>query len=102
MSGQIRVNTEQVKQIAQTIEKQNNKLFEILKNSQSTVNNLSSSWEGEAAQATLQVYNNFSKKYFQQYHDILNQYVQFLRVNVADGYFQTERENTTIGNDFQN
>ena len=48
MAGEIRVNTDQVAQIASTIEDLNNQLDEILRESQQTVRELSGTWDGEA------------------------------------------------------
>ena len=46
MAGQIRVNTDQVAQIATEIDGLNKKLDEELKLSQTTIQSLSSTWEG--------------------------------------------------------
>lgn len=93
----IRISTDQVTQIAQTIENLNNKLTDELNNSQNVVQQLSTIWQGEAAQTTIDSYNAFAEKYFQNYADVIKQYVTFLRKNVAQGYFETERGNTGLG-----
>ena len=89
----IRINTDQVTQIAQTIEK----LTDELNNSRNVVQQLSTIWQGEAAQTTIDSYNAFAEKYFQNYADVIKQYVTFLRNNVAQGYFETETGNTGLG-----
>jgi WXG100 family type VII secretion target len=101
MAGQIRVNTDQVGQIATAIEDLNKKLQDQLKSSQTTIKNLSNSWEGEAAQATINSFDEFASKYFQSYYDIIDNYVKFLRVNVDAGYFETETNNTTLADAFK-
>ena len=101
MAGQIKVNTEQVEQIAGTIERLNGQLNDSLKNSQSTINNLKNTWEGQASDATVSSFNDFAEKYFQNYYDIIDQYVKFLRQNVAAGYFQTETANTNLADAFK-
>ena len=83
----IRVNTDQVS--------------EELTNSKATVDSLASVWEGEAAQATIQAFDDFAAKYFQNYEDIITQYVQFLRTNVEQGYFETETANTGLADAFK-
>ena len=93
----IRISTDQVTQIAQTIENLNNKLTDELNNSRNVVQQLSTIWQGEAAQTTIDSYNAFAEKYFQNYADVIKQYVTFLRKNVAQGYFETEIGNTGIG-----
>ena len=99
MAGEIRVNTDQVAQIASTIEDLNNQLDEILRESQQTVRELSGTWDGEASQETIAAFDTFASKYFDEYFDIIQQYVQFLRVNVESGYFETETANTQLAED---
>lgn len=97
----IRVNTDQVAQIASNLEALNKRLTEELTNSKQTVDQLSSIWEGEAAQATISSFDNFAAKYFQTYEDVINQYVQFLRRNVEAGYFETETQNIGLADAFK-
>ena len=92
----IRVNTDQVNQIASSLESLNKRLSEELADSKATVDGLSNVWEGEAAQATISAFDEFAAKYFQNYEDVITQYVKFLRENVAAGYFETETANTGL------
>ncbi|GMK42098.1 hypothetical protein PCCS19_51570 [Paenibacillus sp. CCS19] len=101
MAGPIKVNTAQVLDIAQKIEGLNTNLLDQLKEGQTTVKNLANYWEGEAAQATIEAYESFAAKYFQTYHDILDQYVKFLKMNVAQGYFEVETTNTSLSDAFK-
>ncbi len=86
----IRVNTDQVNQIASSLEALNKRLTEELTSSKATVDGLSNIWQGEAAQATISAFDEFAGKYFQTYEDVITQYVKFLRDNIAAGYFDTE------------
>ena len=97
----IRVNTDQVAQVATNIENLNKRLTEELANSKATVDQLANVWEGEAAQATISSFDEFAAKYFQNYEDILNQYVHFLRTNVEQGYFETETQNIGLADAFK-
>ncbi len=101
MAGHIKVNTAQVADIATTIEGLNNQLSDELKTSQKTLKSLSSTWDGEAAQATMASFDEFAAKYFQNYHDILDSYVKFLRMNVDQNYFETETANTNLSDAFK-
>lgn len=92
----IRVNTDQVAQAAASIDALNKQLAQALAESKSTVEALSSVWSGEAAAATIAAYNDFAGRYFRRYEDIINQYVQFLRLNVEQGYFETETQNVKL------
>ncbi|MCP8969374.1 WXG100 family type VII secretion target [Ectobacillus ponti] len=101
MAGHIRVSTAQVAQTATTVESLNKRLMEELKTSQATLKNLTNSWEGEAAQATVAAFDEFAAKYFQSYYDILDNYVKFLRANVDQGYTETETVNTSLSDAFK-
>lgn len=97
----VRVNTDQVAQIATSLESLNKKLTEELTNSKTTVDQLANIWEGEASQATISAFDEFAAKYFQNYEDIITQYVQFLRTNVEQGYFDTETQNIGLADAFK-
>ena len=97
----IRVNTDQVAQIATNIENLNKRLTEELNNSKATVDQLANVWEGEASQATISSFDEFAAKYFQNYEDIITQYVQFLRTNIEQGYFDTETQNIGLADAFK-
>lgn len=101
MAGQMRINTDQVEQIATNIENLNTKLKTELENSKAVIDGLSSTWEGEAYEATKAAYAEFQNKYFQNYEDVIKQYINFLRTNVAQGYFDTETANTTLADSFK-
>lgn len=97
----IRVNTDQVAQIASNLESLNKRLTDELNNSKATVDQLANIWEGEAAQATISAFDEFAAKYFQNYEDVITQYVQFLRTNVDAGYFETETANVGLADAFK-
>ena len=95
--AQITLDTEQVLAIASQIESDNIQLKELLEN----IDSLSSTWTGQAADETRTSYEQFANKFFQQYYDVLDQYVRFLRNNVADQYTQTETINTSLADAFK-
>lgn len=97
----IRVNTDQVAQIATNIENLNKRLTEELTNSKAVIDNLSKIWQGEDAEATISNYDEFATKYFQKYEDVITQYVNFLRVNVESGYFDTITANIGLADAFK-
>lgn len=101
MAGRIKVNTDQVAQIATTIESLNKKLKQELEDSKTAINSLSSTWIGEAATATKESYDAFSNNFFQNYYDVIDQYVKFLRTNVEQGYFETETANVSLSDNFK-
>ena len=99
----IRIDTDQVAQIATDIENQNVKLKDELEHSRQIVNRLTSEkiWEGEAAEATCSAVDDFANKYFEKYQEVISQYVQFLRTNVEQGYLETETQNTALADAFK-
>lgn len=96
----ITVNTEQVSAIATKIENLNNRLRDELNATKETVDRLSDIWEGEAARETISSYNEFASKYFQNYYDVLEQYVVFLRRDVEQGYTAVETQNKALSDVF--
>lgn len=101
MAGTIKISTDQVEAIATSIENSNKKLKTTLEESQTAIKNLNSTWQGEAAQATVSAYDAFAAQYFQNYYDIIDSYVKFLRQNVASDYIITENQNTTLADAFK-
>jgi WXG100 family type VII secretion target len=97
----ITLDTEQVLSIATQIEKDNKNLQQLLNDSKTTVDSLSSYWTGKAADDTRSSYETFAGKFFQTYYDVLDQYVKFLRNNVATQYERTETVNTQLADAFK-
>ncbi|MBS7576546.1 MULTISPECIES: WXG100 family type VII secretion target [unclassified Enterococcus] len=96
MTDKMQVNTGQVNEIAGKIEGLNKQMLSLLEDSQQQMNQLADTWNGQAAESTIGAYNQFSKRYFQSYHDILASYVLFLRNNVAQSYEAIETENINL------
>ena len=102
MAGtKITVSTEEVMAIASRIDSDNKRLEELLQESKTTLEGLGSTWTGKAAEQTRTAYASFSQKFFQQYFDILDQYVKFLRSNVSAGYEETETGNISLADQFK-
>jgi WXG100 family type VII secretion target len=98
---QITLDSEQVLAIASQIESDNQQLQQLLSDSKAAVDSLSSYWTGKASDETRSSYESFAGKFFQTYYDVLNQYVKFLRGNVAQQYEQTEQVNTQLADAFK-
>lgn len=101
MAGTIKISTDQVEAIATSVDNSNKKLKATLEESQSAMKCLNSTWQGEAAQATVAAYDSFAAKYFQNYHDVIDSYVKFLRQNVSADYQATETANTNLADAFK-
>lgn len=97
----IKVSTDQVAAIANDIDRINKDLFEKLQDAKKTFDNLSNIWQGEAAQTSIQNFDSFANKYFQNYHDIIDSYVKFLRSHVEQGYTETETQNVNLADAYK-
>lgn len=101
MASIIKINTDEVALAAASIEDLNKKLNEKLIEGQNVVKGLNSVWEGEAAQETINSFDNFASKYFEAYKGMIDDYVVFLREKVEQGYFATETRNVDIASQFK-
>jgi WXG100 family type VII secretion target len=98
---QITIDSEQVLAIASQIDDDNKRLQELLNDSKASIDALTSSWTGAAAEETRSSYESFANKYFQVYYEVLEQYVKFLRNAVAAQYDQTEQVNIKLADIFK-
>lgn len=101
MADLIKIDTDQVVQIANNLSQLNDDLQAKLEEVKNAIINLETVWTGEAATATKDAINEFATEYFQSYHDLINEYVEFLKTNVAEGYEQTENTNITLADSFK-
>lgn len=92
MRNNLKIDTGAIQSTAATIHAQNDQLFATLQQSKATVHSLKGAWQGAAADATIKAYDSFAGKYFEQYRDMLNEYVKFLNYTAADGYASTEQK----------
>lgn len=98
---QITLDSEQVLAIASQIETDNGKLQTLLNESKAAIDTACQNWQGKASEDTRAAYESFATQYFQKYYDILDQYVKFLRSNVAEQYSQAEQLNTQLADAFK-
>ena len=91
----MQIDTQLIRETASTISTQNQLLLDTLNNSKSTVDSLRAVWTGSAAEATINAYSSFAAKYFQSYHDMLDEYVKFLNNVAGAGYESAETKATS-------
>lgn len=101
MANQITIDPSEVLSIAGSIASLNDQLEETLKETQRKVQNLSGSWFGQAASTTIDSFNQFANRYYDSYHELLDQYVQFLRTRVAQLYPEVDNAIAKLGEDIQ-
>lgn len=100
MQGQNVIKTEEIKELANKIANINSRINETLKKVKNEVDNLSKSWSGDAAVATKSAVDTFAFEYYDQYKEIIDKYVDYLKTMAVEGFVQTEEANTNIGNQF--
>ena len=100
MSTRTTLDTNEVLSIAGQIESDNKELQRLLTESKTTLDGLSATWTGAAAEQTRAAYGTFAGKFFQEYYEVLDQYVKFLRSNVVDQYSDTENKNVQLSDQF--
>lgn len=86
----LNINTSIIRTTAKTLAAKNTELLDTLKASKNTVDSLRDVWTGSAATATIGAYDAFAAKYFESYHQMLNEYVKFLNNVAGAGYETTE------------
>ena len=101
MSDLIKIDTAQVMAIADNLDNLNNNMQDTLNAARKAVAGLESIWSGEAASATIEAVNSFANDYFASYKDLIDQYVNFLRKNVSEGYSSVETVNTSLADSFK-
>jgi len=95
------IDSEQVMAIAAQVEKDNLQLKQLLLDSKATIDGLANYWSGKAYEETRASNDLFAGKFFESYYEVLDQYVKFLRSNVAAQYEQTETSNTQLADAFK-
>ena len=97
----ITISTDKVTQVADNLDSLNRQLTEELNETKAAIDSLRNVWSGEAADATISSYDEFASKFFQNYQDVITQYVKFLKTNIAQGYFDVETQNVSLADAFK-
>lgn len=87
----MKIDTAAIRGTASVIANQNEQLEETLLSCQSAVHSLSGVWTGTAAETTIAAFDSFAAKYFSQYKEMLDQYVEFLNLAAGEGYEAAEQ-----------
>ena len=89
------IDTAAVKATSTMISSLNEQLDAALRRSQASVQSLSGKWTGQAANATIAVYEGFVSAGIAKSKDKLGNYVDFLNRFAGEGYEETERVNVS-------
>ena len=99
MANKITIDPNEVLSIAGNIANLNDQLEETLKATQKRVQSLAGGWSGQAANATIESFNQFANKDYDSYHELLDQYVKFLQTRVSQLYPEIDAAIAKLGED---
>lgn len=97
MASRITIDPNEVMSIASNMASLNQDLKEKLESTQKKVNSLADVWTGTAASSTIDSFNSFASKYYETYYDLIDQYVIFLKRNVAEAYPEIDAQIAKLG-----
>ena len=98
MAGQMKINYGSFDSWAQSIDAKNKSLLDDLHEIQRLINSLQGEWESNSA-VTIRGKITGMENRFQQYHDVVDNYVKFIR-NTAAEYKATETANDSNAQEF--
>lgn len=91
-----RISTDQVLAIANELDTYNKRLNELTSDGKGFFEALTTHWTGEASQKSFENFSNFANRYKELHEKTLNSYIEFLKVNVSQGYEETESDNINL------
>lgn len=91
-----RISADQVLAIANELDIYNKRLNEITLDGKGFFVALLNHWTGEASQKSFENFSNFADRYKDLHEKTLNSYIDFLKVNVSQGYEETESININL------
>lgn len=98
MAGQMKINYGSFESWAQSIDAKNKNLLEYLHEIQRLINSLAGEWESKSAVTTRGKITGMENR-FQQYYDVVDNYVKLVR-NTAAEYRATEETNDANAQQF--
>ena len=101
MAGPIKISTQEVRSTATRVRTLNGSLNDRLKEIQSQMTSLKSSWQSEGSEAIQSKFQAAANKYFSEYQKVVESYSKFLEQAVAEGYETTETAITGNANAFK-
>lgn len=97
----LRINTEAVITVANNLKMYNAQMKDEIHNAVTAINKLDKSWDGEAASAAINKFNEIKSKYSETRYDVLDNFVRFLLQEIGEGYTQTEEANKSLASQFK-
>ena len=90
MGNILNINTSTIQSIASNVADKNADLYAFLERSRASMQSLAGIWTGKAGSAMTGAYSAFASGNFENYHQMLEEYVIFLRDISAPGYEKAE------------
>lgn len=96
LADRMTIDSGEVQAIAANIHALNEELSDLLNSTKARIHDLSNTYTGAAADATIAAFDRFAGSYFSTYYEMIEQYVKFLRSSVAEGYTQVVSANVKL------
>lgn len=97
----LKVNTDAVLGSAERIKNYNNQMRDGFPNVQTAITQLDNSWDGPAATVAISKFNEVKNNFCDARYSVLNNFVNFLMMQVDEGYVQTEETNISLASQFK-
>jgi hypothetical protein len=101
MADNIKIDTGQVVSAANNIADYNNRLLAEFSSVDSAMKSVESDWVSGVAGSTIGAFNAIKKAYLEPRHQVVNNFVAFLKQQVDPGYTQTETVNESLADKFK-
>lgn len=100
MAG-VKINSSDVITVSRRINGLNKDMKNGMNDVASAMNTLDNYWEGAAANATMNKFNNIKNSYSDARYNVVDAFVNFLNEQVGQGYSQTESVNKSLASQFK-
>ena len=100
MAG-VKINSADVIAVSRRINNLNREIKNGMNDVASAMQTLDIYWEGSAATATMNKFNNINSSYNEARFNVVDNFVSFLNEQVGQGYSQTESVNKSLASQFK-
>ena len=97
----MKVNFAVISGCAKLIESQNNNIKNKMTDVDSKVRSLDAYWDSPAAQKAMNAYSSLKQSYSEPRYNAMNNFVNYLRQVIGEGYTNTEETNKSLADRFK-
>lgn len=101
MMAKLKINTDTAVAAAKTIQSYNTQMRDGFQNVEKAVSRLDAEWDGSAATAAINKFNEIRNNFCDARYNVLDNYVNFLYQQIGEGYIQTETVNKSLADQFK-